>query len=91
MPACVPNLIPDLVLSNYTKSQYSNNLNDSKYTGVGIGSEGNWIVVILTTSTPEGSYVTDTSNNAKNAASLLSKIGLGYNLLFCLIGALLMF
>ncbi|KAI9195730.1 hypothetical protein LWI28_017522 [Acer negundo] len=91
MPACVPNLVPDLVLSNYTKSQYSNNLNGTKYTGAGIGSEGNWIVVILTTSTPEGSYVTDKSNNANNAASLLSKIGLGYNLLFCLIGALLMF
>ncbi|KAK0608203.1 hypothetical protein LWI29_027082 [Acer saccharum] len=91
MPACVPNLVPDLVLSNYTKSQYSKNLNNTKYTGAGIGSDGNWIVVILTTSTPEGSYVTDKSNNAKNAASLLSKIGLGYNLLFCLIGALLMF
>ncbi|TXG71986.1 hypothetical protein EZV62_000565 [Acer yangbiense] len=91
MPACVPNLVPDIVLSNYTKSQYANNLNNTKYTGAGIGSDGNWIVVILTTSTPEGSYVTDKSNNAKNAASLLSKIGLGYNLLFCLIGALLMF
>ncbi|KAK1591058.1 hypothetical protein Q3G72_001546 [Acer saccharum] len=91
MPACVPNLVPDIVLSNYTKSQYSNHLNNTKYTGAGIGSDGNWIVVILTTSTPEGNYVTDKSNNAENAASLLSKIGLGYNLLFCLIGALLMF
>lgn len=101
MPACVPNLVPDLVLSNYTKSQYANNLNGTKYTGAGIGSDGNWIVVILTTGTPEGSYVADKSNNAsyvadksnnaKNAASLLSKNGLGYNLLFCLIGALLMF
>ncbi|KAK2646944.1 hypothetical protein Ddye_022139 [Dipteronia dyeriana] len=91
MPACVPNLVPDLVLSNYTKSQYSNKINDTKYTGAGIGSDGNWIVVILTTNTPEGSYVTDKSNNSNNSASLLSKIGLGYNLLFCLIGALLMF
>ncbi|GAY42586.1 hypothetical protein CUMW_068050 [Citrus unshiu] len=85
MPACVPNLEPSLVLSNFTKSQYSDSLNDTKYKGAGIGSEDNWIVVILTTSTPEGSYV------PYNAASLISNIGLIYCLLFSLISALLMF
>ncbi|KAJ4722399.1 Glycoprotein membrane GPI-anchored [Melia azedarach] len=85
MPACVPNLVPGLVLSNYTMSQYSQSLNDTKFTGVGIGSEGDWIVVVLTTSTPEGSFV------PYNAASLLSKISLIHHLLFWFIGALLMF
>lgn len=85
MPACVPNLEPSLVLSNFTKSQYSDSLNDTKYKGTGIGSEDNWIVVILTTSTPEGSYV------PYNAASLISNIGLIYCLLFWLISALLIF
>ncbi|KAJ0533445.1 hypothetical protein HanIR_Chr09g0408501 [Helianthus annuus] len=56
LPACVPNLDPTLVLSNYTRSQYSGSLNDTKYTGVGIGSEDDWIVVVLTTNTPEGGY-----------------------------------
>lgn len=62
LPACVPNLDPTLVLSNYTQSQYSMSLNDTKYTGVGIGSEDNWIVVVLTTSTPEGGYSPGSNN-----------------------------
>ncbi|KAL8222917.1 hypothetical protein R6Q57_020316 [Mikania cordata] len=56
LPACVPNLDSTLVLSNYTRSQYSMYLNDTKFTGIGIGSEDNWIVVVLTTSTPEGGF-----------------------------------
>ncbi|GMN46622.1 hypothetical protein TIFTF001_015803 [Ficus carica] len=66
LPACVPNLESTLVVSNFTKSQYSNYLNDTKFSGIGIGHEDNWIVVVLTTSTPEGSFVPsqDTSNGA---------------------------
>ncbi|XAR57225.1 hypothetical protein NMG60_11025286 [Bertholletia excelsa] len=69
LPACVPNLVPSLVLSNFTKSQYSSYLNDTKFTGAGIGSEDNWIVVILTTNTPTGSYV-----KADNSGSVESKV-----------------
>ncbi|CAO2821856.1 unnamed protein product [Amaranthus hypochondriacus] len=58
MPACVPNLEPGLVLTNFTKSQYSGSLNESTYTGAGIGSDGNWIVVVLTTNSSTGSYET---------------------------------
>lgn len=71
MPACVPNLVSDLVLSNYTKSQYSNYLNDTKFSGVGIGSDDNWVVVVLTTNNPEGSFTPDTSS-----ANLISGLGL---------------
>lgn len=91
LPACVPNLDPTLVLTNFTQSQYSSNLNDTKFTGVGIGSDGNWIVVVLTTSTPEGSFVTSEADNSdSNAAKLTDKnIGMIY-LLFLLMGSLFM-
>lgn len=56
MPACVPNLETSLVLSNFTQSQYSQYLNDSLYIGAGIASEDNWIVVVLTANTPNGSF-----------------------------------
>ncbi|XP_007034667.2 PREDICTED: uncharacterized GPI-anchored protein At3g06035 [Theobroma cacao] len=83
MPACVPNLVPSLVLTNFTQSQYSDNFNDTKYTGVGIGSDGDWIVVVLTTGTPEGSFVPATTS----AASSVSKIALIYHVLFLLMVA----
>lgn len=56
MPACVPNLEPSLVLTNFTKSQYSGSLNDTKFTGAGIGSSGDWIVVVLSTESSNGSF-----------------------------------
>ncbi|TVU37515.1 hypothetical protein EJB05_10831 [Eragrostis curvula] len=57
MPACVQGLSPfDVVLTNYTKSQYNRFLNDSKYSGVGIANEGDWVVVVLSTSTDSGDY-----------------------------------
>lgn len=59
MPACVPNLDPGLVLSNFTGSQYSGSLNETKFSGAGIGSAGNWVVVVLTTEGSSGSFETD--------------------------------
>ncbi|KAI3469538.1 hypothetical protein Pfo_026201 [Paulownia fortunei] len=70
LPACVPNLEPGLVLSNFTKSQYSGYVNNTQFTGIGIGSEDNWIVVVLTTSTPQGSYLP--GSNSDNEASSLT-------------------
>ncbi|XP_076898144.1 putative GPI-anchored protein At3g06035 [Bidens hawaiensis] len=66
LPACVPNLDSTLVLSNYTQSQYSKYLNDTSYTGVGIGSEDDWILVVLTTNTPEGGF-SPGSNDVTNS------------------------
>ncbi|KAK4388538.1 putative GPI-anchored protein [Sesamum angolense] len=74
MPACVPNLDSGLVLSNFTKSQYSGYLNGTQYTGIGIGSEDNWIVVVLTTSTPEGDY--SPGSNTDNGAASLTPSGI---------------
>ncbi|XP_055818089.1 uncharacterized GPI-anchored protein At5g19250-like [Solanum dulcamara] len=86
MPACVPNLVPDLVLSNYTKSQYSNSLNDTKFTGVGIGSDENWIVVILTTSNMEGSFAPDDTSSA----NLVFQHGLISHAVYLLVAFLLL-
>ncbi|GAB2294932.1 hypothetical protein Dimus_029123 [Dionaea muscipula] len=76
MPACVPNLVPGLVLANFTESQYTLYLNDSKYTAAGVGSDGNWIVVVLSTNSSTGSF------EAYNLASFISKPGLLFHLLF---------
>ncbi|KAJ1384332.1 putative GPI-anchored protein [Sesbania bispinosa] len=84
MPVCVPGLVPSLVLTNFTQSLYSQNLNDSKYTGIGIGSEDNWIVVVLTTNTPDGSFVPETYNGA----NLISNIGWVYCSMFFLVGSI---
>ncbi|KAL2942125.1 hypothetical protein RDABS01_030477 [Bienertia sinuspersici] len=56
LPACVPKLVPTLVLTNYTRTGYVKYINDSKFTGVGLGSEDDWMVVVLTTSTAGGSF-----------------------------------
>lgn len=82
MPACVPNLVPSLVLSNFTGSLYSDSLNDTKYTGIGIGSEDNWIVVVLTTNTPAGNFAPYSSSGA----NLISKMGLIHCSMLVLVG-----
>ncbi|KAL8100247.1 hypothetical protein AgCh_032480 [Apium graveolens] len=61
LPACVPNLVQDIVLSNYTQTQYAASLSHTKYTGIGIGSDEDWIVVILTTGKPTGNFATGSS------------------------------
>ncbi|KAL4309371.1 hypothetical protein GQ457_01G032710 [Hibiscus cannabinus] len=80
MPACVPNLVPSIVLTNFTQSQYSDNLNETKYTGIGIGSDGDWIVVVLTTSTAEGNYATATTTTTTSAASSVFEMSVIYHL-----------
>ncbi|GAB2220143.1 hypothetical protein Droror1_Dr00007786 [Drosera rotundifolia] len=82
MPACVPNLVPGIVLTNFTESQYTLYLNDSKYTAAGVGSDGNWIVVVLSTNTSSGSFET------YNAASFISKPGILFLLLFFFVSSL---
>ncbi|XP_050380762.1 uncharacterized GPI-anchored protein At5g19250-like [Argentina anserina] len=56
LPVCVPNLDPDIVLNNYTNTKFARFLNDSKYTGAGVGSEDDWMIVVLTTDSPSGSF-----------------------------------
>ncbi|KAK4424664.1 putative GPI-anchored protein [Sesamum alatum] len=56
LPVCVPHRVATLVLTNYTQSQNSRYLNDSRFTGAGIGTEDDWTVLVLTTNTPGGSF-----------------------------------
>ncbi|XP_071709791.1 uncharacterized GPI-anchored protein At3g06035-like [Rutidosis leptorrhynchoides] len=59
LPVCVPKRVTTLVLTNYTQSSYASYLNNSRYSGIGIGKEDDWVVVVLTTNTPAGTF----SNN----------------------------
>lgn len=83
LPVCVPNLVPTLVLTNYTHSQYSKFLNDSKFTGAGMGSEDDWMVLVLTTNTQGGTFA--------GADRLISKIGFSHCMLSLLMGIMLVF
>ncbi|PIN01479.1 hypothetical protein CDL12_26013 [Handroanthus impetiginosus] len=56
LPVCVPHRVSTLVLTNYTQSPNSRYLNDSSFTGAGIGTEDDWTVLVLATSTPGGSF-----------------------------------
>ncbi|KAK9083956.1 hypothetical protein Scep_030427 [Stephania cephalantha] len=55
MVACVPHGV-EVALFNFTQSQFVQYLNNSKYTGAGVGTEDDWVVVVLTTNTPAGSF-----------------------------------
>ena len=80
LPVCVPKLDPFLVLFNYTTLQYAKYLKDSNYTETGIGSEDNWIVVVLSTNTLAG--------NLSDAASLIANVGMGNSLVALFLGFL---
>ncbi|RXI01866.1 hypothetical protein DVH24_015215 [Malus domestica] len=80
-PVCVPDLDEDLVLNNYTRSHYAKYLKDSKYAGVGIGSEDDWVIVVLTTDAQSGSF-------ASGAASL-GAIGMIHYMAAVLVGLFL--
>nr|XP_009791750.1 PREDICTED: uncharacterized GPI-anchored protein At3g06035-like [Nicotiana sylvestris]XP_016454470.1 PREDICTED: uncharacterized GPI-anchored protein At3g06035-like [Nicotiana tabacum] len=84
LPVCVHDRVATLVLTNYTQSQHARFLNNSKYSGAGIGAEDDWTVLVLTTNTAGGSF-------ASGATSLISHV-IGwsrYNLLFSLLGMFL--
>ena len=76
----MPKLDPFLVLSNYTTPQYAKYLKDSNYTGTGIGSEDNWMVVVLSTNTSTGNF--------SGAASLIANVCMGKSLVALFIGFL---
>ena len=80
LPICVPKLDPTTVLSNYTNSQYAKYLNDSSYTRAGIGSEKNWMVVVLSTNTSTRSF--------SGAASLIANMSMSNYLVALFFGLL---
>lgn len=62
MPVCVHELDRDALFSNYTKSnRYTKYLNNSKYKIAGVGSENDWMVLIISTNTSSGDFSSATS------------------------------
>lgn len=82
LPLCAPKYL-DLVLDNYTHhhTQFAKFLNDSKYTGAGVGSENDWMVVVLSTDSQNGTF-------AGGAASLVA-IGMVHYIIAMLLGLFL--
>lgn len=56
LSVCVAKRVPNLVLNNFTKTFYTMYLKSSNFTGAGIGTEDDWTVIVLSTSTPAGSF-----------------------------------
>ncbi|XP_024019803.1 uncharacterized GPI-anchored protein At3g06035-like [Morus notabilis] len=81
LPVCVPNSVPNSALSDLKRSQYSNSLNDPKFTGVGIGFEDDWIVVVLTSNSTAAGVVpsANSSNPANTPNTANSPNGNGIN------------
>ncbi|XP_047339446.1 uncharacterized GPI-anchored protein At3g06035-like [Impatiens glandulifera] len=80
LPVCVPKLTSTLVLSNYTRSPFARYLNDSKYTGAGMGSKDDWMIMVLTTNTQSGSF--------ESGVGCLGYSKVGLVMMFFLVGGL---
>lgn len=75
MPICVPKLDQDDLFSNYTQnSHFTKYLNNSKYTIAGVGSEDDWMVLIISTNTTN-------SGDFSSASSFLAGAWKGHWLL----------
>lgn len=84
LPVCVHDRVATLVLTNYTQSRHAGYLNNSKYSGAGIGSEKDWTVVVLTTSTVGGSFASGVTSLINSSVFGISTIH--YYLMFLLLG-----
>ncbi|CAL0300085.1 unnamed protein product [Lupinus luteus] len=77
MPVCVHNLDSDALFLNYTKTyRFTKYLNSSKYTIAGLGSEDDWMVLVLSTNSSSGEF--------SSATSLLAHAWKGYCLVLAL-------
>ncbi|KAL1313023.1 hypothetical protein HN51_039601 [Arachis hypogaea] len=80
LPVCVSKLEPTVVLSNYTHSdRYARFLNNSRFTGVGLGSEDDWMVLVLTTNTSSGTF---SASHAAATTSVLINHAVSMDLMF---------
>ncbi|CAI9102249.1 OLC1v1000490C1 [Oldenlandia corymbosa var. corymbosa] len=59
LPVCVSKRVATLVLTNYTQTPNSGFLNNTRFTGAGIGTEDDWTVLVLTTNTVGGSLANE--------------------------------
>ncbi|KAK8545994.1 hypothetical protein V6N13_067235 [Hibiscus sabdariffa] len=82
LPVCVPNLVPTLLLTNFTLTRYYRYINDSRFKEIGLGSADDWMVVVLSFNTTTGRLV----SLAANGAYSYGKHGLSYYMVFLLLG-----
>ncbi|KAL5566101.1 hypothetical protein UlMin_029265 [Ulmus minor] len=86
LPMCIPRIVASIVLNNYTNSVYGKHLNDSKYTGAGVGSQDDWIVVVLSTNKQSGSFSGAVSSLAlgmvQHCSEIVLFLGFFFSVLF---------
>ncbi|CAH9073667.1 unnamed protein product [Cuscuta epithymum] len=87
LPVCVRKRVPTLVLTNYTQSfQNAKFLNDSRFTGAGIGTDDDWTVLVLTTNTEAGMFAAASAAvvNASQRLMHLLQVAAGMSLFMLL-------
>ncbi|KAI5587345.1 hypothetical protein POPTR_005G034300v4 [Populus trichocarpa] len=83
LPVCLPEdgLAEVSLLHNYTRTRYVNYIKDSNFTGIGIGSNDYWMVVVL-------NKKTSTWSSSASANGLVSKLGFGHGVVSLFLGML---
>jgi hypothetical protein len=80
LASCGPKIDSPLVLDTYTKSEYAKYINNSNYTAAAVGSMNDWVVVILSSNTSDGTF----SGAVSLALNIISMANSMVALLFCL-------
>ncbi|KAJ6918285.1 hypothetical protein NC651_012498 [Populus alba x Populus x berolinensis] len=83
LPVCLPEdgLSEVSLLHNYTRTRYVHYIKDSNFTGIGIGSNDYWMVVVL-------NKRTSTWSSSASANGLVSKLGFGHGVVSLFLGML---
>ncbi|KAF9669975.1 hypothetical protein SADUNF_Sadunf13G0020400 [Salix dunnii] len=84
LPICIPGNDEQTLVNfqNYSRSQYEKYANESSYSGAGVGSNENWMVIVFVENNTSW-----TSAGAEH--SLVSGVGFGHGLVSMLLGILL--
>ncbi|XP_023516540.1 uncharacterized GPI-anchored protein At5g19250-like [Cucurbita pepo subsp. pepo] len=85
LPACVPHLDPKSVSSNYTKSRDVEYISSKNFTGAGVGTSDDWIVLVLSTNTSTGNFANGGSSSLVVARGGCIGIMVGFLGLFVLL------
>ncbi|XP_022961525.1 uncharacterized GPI-anchored protein At3g06035-like isoform X2 [Cucurbita moschata] len=85
LPACVPHLDPKSVADNYTKSHDVDYINSKNFTGAGVGTSDDWIVLVLSTNTSTGNFANGGSSSLVVARGGCIGIMVGFLGLFVLL------
>ncbi|XP_059435592.1 uncharacterized GPI-anchored protein At3g06035-like [Corylus avellana] len=79
--SCGPRIDSPLVLDTYTKSEYAKYINNSNYTTAAVGSKDDWVVVILSSNSSDGTF----SGAVSLVPNIISMANSIVALFFCLL------